>query len=338
MSKLSIGFNLNTEARNIALKNALFQDINNSNYYFPNELFRIIGNFQKNLNIIKGVLNKDEEIYSSNLIRFIFEFNFDLIKNSIDMSQYNFIKLFQLQAKRYKLPKNKNYKYCVYRFNGQFKIFVGEYKSEGTILKNTKFNNEINERALTEREIGYDSGDVNGTSYWTTVKYYTDSKTPITYDNVSRLNSVDTLNYQAARGEEDPEYKPQEDLPDVATKRDDGVLNLYFFLEDYLFSREEDFRNLERLYEKEISEITEYYKTLFKNVTVTTTQDKFRRIPEYWSILFQTTFKEYPRCFNLIEYNNDNLFAIYKIMQEKDLIKEFDKLISTSLQFDKLNY
>lgn len=299
MSKLSIGFNLNTEARNIALKNALFQDINNSNYYLPNEIFRIIEYFHTNLNILQGLLSDEAEIQHKNAYLFIKHFNFKIFE--LGDFVYNFIVELKKGLKANHFEHESTYRYLIYKLNDENKIFVATQDNNN--LVNYSINNTLYNYELQPQDLNRSVEEVRGFNI-----------------NVNPVAPEDTL---------------IENLTPVSNVNGQ---NKYIFLYQYLNQYNDLWKTIIGSLKTKIGELSEYYAILFKNVTVTTTLDKYPLIPKYWSILFQTTFKEYPRCFDNLEYNNDNLFYIFEIMKEKDLLKQFDKLISTSLQFDTLNY
>lgn len=91
-------------------------------------------------------------------------------------------------------------------------------------------------------------------------------------------------------------------------------------------------------YNKDQEYILNYWVKTFENISSTTSFENYIKITDNWSILFKTTFMEFTSCFGSYRYNKDNYLAIFKILQEKNLLKRFEDIIIKTIQYDKLNF
>lgn len=91
-------------------------------------------------------------------------------------------------------------------------------------------------------------------------------------------------------------------------------------------------------YNKDQEFILNYWVKTFENISSTTSFENYIKITDNWSILFKTTFMEFTSCFGSYRYNKDNYLAIFKILQEKNLLKRFEDIIIKTIQYDKLNF
>lgn len=321
MSNLSIGFSINTDVKQIYMKNALYNDINNANYYFPNELLRIISNLQKEIEDLpnlektnKAFFNIAQELLSTNDIdKFREKYNGLLPDTFIDFLIN--VDEFYLQEVLDKEVTDDD----VYLLN------IEENDREFPDLY--IFSSKINK---LKKILTVDNFIADNDYKFYNIKYLDyDLKLEVNTFNLEKISEVDVINL---RGNNLTEEGVAPILQELIKNR-----QIYKFSENKT-NLLQNFTEIKQNTKSKINKVVFYYKDLFQKVTLTTTVEKYKIIPKNWSILFLTTFKEYSRCFYDLKYTDEDLYKIFLIMMEKDLLKDYHKLISSSLQFEKLNY
>lgn len=328
MSNLSIGFSINTDVKQIYLKNALYNDINNSNYYFPNELLRSISFLSKSVEKFK-IFDNNDYIFMS-----LLQQSKDIVDKNLFLNKYNLLSrnfvdfLYGIDLNlRDKILDKKIKDDDIYLMITDKKLYGGDIEKNYVFTPSINKYNDIVTFVEETDEKFYTIPDLDFNSEQVENEFVLDD---LTEDELKIIKGADQ------RGDRFFAGKVQKLI--YNNERGRITRKIYRFSK---INKQKLFDNIYQIlknYKNEVDYITSYYNDLFKNVTLTTTVEKYKIIPKNWSILFQTTFKEYSRCFQDLKYDENNFLKILKIMKDKKLIDNYDKLISSSLQFDMLKY